>query len=55
LITSQDGDSFLITAGPKHELVATNSVGEPVYASPAISGGKIFIRGDKHLFAIRKP
>jgi outer membrane protein assembly factor BamB len=54
LITSQDGDSFLITAGPKHELVATNSVGEPVFASPAISGGKIFIRGERNLYCIGK-
>lgn len=54
LITSQDGDSFLITAGPKYELVASNSVSEPVYASPAISGGRIFIRGERHLYCIGK-
>lgn len=54
LITSQDGESFLITAGSKHEIVATNSVGEPVYASPAISGGRIFIRGERNLYCIGK-
>ena len=54
MVTSQEGDSFLITAGPKHELVATNSVGEPVYASPAISGGRIFIRGERNLYCIGK-
>lgn len=52
LITNQDGDSFLIATGPKHELLKTNSVGEPVYASPAVSGGRIYIRGDRHLFCI---
>ena len=52
LITSQDGDTFVIKAGPKHEIVFTNSVGEPVYASPAISGGKIFIRGERNLYCI---
>jgi hypothetical protein len=31
----------------------TNSVGEPVFASPALAGKTIFIRGDKHLFTIR--
>jgi len=50
LLTSEDGDTFVIKAGPKHEVLATNSVGEPVYASPAISDGMIFIRGEKHLF-----
>jgi len=50
LLTSEDGDTFVINAGPKHEVLATNSVGEPVYGSPAISGGMIFIRGEKNLF-----
>ena len=52
LITSQDGDTYVIVAGPKHEILASNSVGEAVYASPAISGGRIFIRGDHNLFCI---
>ncbi|HEU4767799.1 MAG TPA: PQQ-binding-like beta-propeller repeat protein [Pyrinomonadaceae bacterium] len=54
LITSQDGDTFVIAAGGRHEIVAKNSVGEPVYASPAVSGGRIFIRGERHLFCIGK-
>lgn len=53
LITSQDGDRFLITAGPKHQLV-DQLVGEPVFASPAISGGRIFIRGKRNLYCIAK-
>jgi outer membrane protein assembly factor BamB len=54
LLTSEDGDSFVIKAGPVHEVLATNSVGEPVYASPAIANGMIYIRGERHLFAIGK-
>lgn len=52
LLTSEDGDSFVIRAGPKHEVVRTNSVGEPVYASPALVTGRIYVRGERHLFAI---
>ena len=37
LLTSEDGDTYVIKAGPVHEILRTNSVGEPVYASPAIS------------------
>jgi outer membrane protein assembly factor BamB len=51
-MTSEDGDTFLLKAGPAHEIVRTNSVGEPVYSSPAISNGRIYIRGERHLFAI---
>jgi len=40
----------VVKAGPKYECCATNTVGEPVYASPAIADGRIFIRGEKNLF-----
>jgi len=52
LLTSEDGDTFMVKAGPKHEILGSNSVGEPVYASPAIANGRIFIRGEKNLYAI---
>lgn len=55
LLTSEDGDTFVVRAGPVHEVMRTNSVGEPVYASPAIADGRIFIRGERHLFAIGQP
>ena len=53
LLTSEDGETFVVRAGPKHEVIRTNSIGEPVYASPALANKTIFIRGEKHLFAIR--
>ncbi|HEX5833699.1 MAG TPA: PQQ-binding-like beta-propeller repeat protein [Pyrinomonadaceae bacterium] len=52
LMTSEDGDTFMVKAGPKHEILGTNSIGEPVYASPAIADGRIFIRGEKNLYCI---
>jgi len=52
LLTSEDGDTYIVKAGPKYEVIATNSLGEPVYASPAISAGMIFIRGEQHLYCI---
>jgi outer membrane protein assembly factor BamB len=51
--TSEDGDTFVIKAGPSHEVVRTNSVGEPVYASLALANGAIYIRGARHLFSVR--
>jgi outer membrane protein assembly factor BamB len=55
LLTSEDGDTFVLAAGPKHAVLRTNSVGEPVYASPAIADGSIFIRGERHLYRIAAP
>ena len=52
LLVSEDGDTFVIRAGPKHEVLAVNSLEEPVYASPAVSRGNLFIRGEKTLYCI---
>lgn len=54
LATSEDGDTFVIKAGARHEILRTNSIGEPVFASLALAGGAIYIRGAQHLFAIRE-
>jgi outer membrane protein assembly factor BamB len=51
-MTSEEGETFMVKAGPSHAIVRTNTVGEPVYSSPAIANGRIYIRGEKHLFAI---
>jgi len=53
LLTSDEGETFVIKAGPKHEVLATNSVGESVWASLALAHGMVFVRSDKHLFAIK--
>ncbi|MBK8882562.1 MAG: PQQ-binding-like beta-propeller repeat protein [Bacteroidales bacterium] len=47
-----DGVITVIKPGPRFESVAQNSIGEGMYASPAISNGKIYIRGFQHLFCI---
>ncbi|MBM3875709.1 MAG: serine/threonine protein kinase [Verrucomicrobia bacterium] len=51
---ADNGVTTVVKPGPAYEAVATNPLGAQVFASPAISNGQIFIRGDKHLFAIGK-
>jgi outer membrane protein assembly factor BamB len=51
---ADDGIVKVVRPGPKLEVVAENPLGEYAYASPAISQGQIFIRGEKHLFCIGK-
>lgn len=55
VIFSEDGDAHVIKAGPRHELLSTNALGEPIQASPAVSQGSLFIRGARHLYRISKP
>jgi outer membrane protein assembly factor BamB len=50
-LSSEDGDVFVVKAGPKYELLATNPVGEVLMATPAISEGLVIVRGVKHIYA----
>ena len=53
-MTSEDGDTYMLKAGPTHEIVRVNSIDEPVYSSAALANGRVYIRGTKHLYAIGK-
>ena len=52
LLSSMEGDTFVIRAGPVHEVIRTNTIGEAIAASPALAGGRIYIRGESNLYAI---
>ena len=49
---NDDGVAHVVKAGPQFELVARNELGEKTYASPALSGGQIFLRSFKNLYCI---
>ena len=51
-VTNLEGETFVLAAGPKFELLARNKLGETIYAAPAVSNGDIFLRGYKHLYCI---
>jgi outer membrane protein assembly factor BamB len=51
-IPSDNGMITVLKPGPEFEAVAKNPIGEKMYASPAISNGKIYVRGFQHLFCI---
>ncbi len=49
---SDEGVTTIVRPGPDFRVVATNELGEPCYGSPAITQGRIYIRGEEHLFCI---
>ena len=51
-VVGRDGIGAVVQAGREFKLVATNELKEVVYASPAISGGRLYIRAREHLYAI---
>lgn len=51
-LTGRSGTTVVIKDAEELEVVATNSVGEGVDATPALADGELFIRGERHLFCI---
>jgi len=49
---NQAGDTFVLKAAPKFELLATNPLGEMTNASTVISDGQVFVRTFEHLWCI---
>ena len=52
LMINRDGDAAFIKAGREHEVLASNTIDEGVYATPAITKDRLYIRGLGHLYAI---
>jgi outer membrane protein assembly factor BamB len=51
---NDEGVITVIMPDPKFKYAAKNTIGEKMYASPAISNGKIYLRGLQHLYCIGK-
>jgi outer membrane protein assembly factor BamB len=51
-IASEDGDVYVLKAGPAFQVLATNQLGESCLASPAISGGVIYFRTASRIVAV---
>ncbi len=54
-VPNQSGDVFVLRAGPKFEVVATNPVKEPTNASLAAASGQVLMRTDKSLWCFANP
>jgi outer membrane protein assembly factor BamB len=51
-LAAEDGDVFVVRAGPQFELLTRNPMGELLMATPALGGGRLYVRGEHHVFAI---
>jgi outer membrane protein assembly factor BamB len=50
--TNDDGETFVLRAGSRFELLHVNRIGERTLASPALVEGRWYIRTEGHLLAI---
>lgn len=51
---SEEGDVYVIAAEPTYQLLAKNTLGERIRATPAVADNRLYIRGQYHLFCIGK-
>lgn len=53
---TRSGKTFVLAAGPKFQVLATNNLGDrsPFNSSPAVAGGRLVIRSDQFLYCIGK-
>jgi len=51
---SESGETLVLKAGRTAQVLARNSIDGRVLASPAIAGGRLFIRTDDHVIAVGK-
>ena len=51
-LTNEEGTTYVVRAGAEFGLLATNCLAEYTLASPAISGGRLFLRTEQHLYCI---
>jgi outer membrane protein assembly factor BamB len=50
--TNDDGETFVLRAGPEFALLHVNTLGEPTLTSPALVDGRWYFRTRGHLVAI---
>jgi outer membrane protein assembly factor BamB len=51
-LSNEDGEMLVVEAGATFKHLATNSIGESLMATPALSQGVMYVRGSRTLFAI---
>jgi outer membrane protein assembly factor BamB len=53
-LSNEDGEMLVVEAGPTFKHLTTNSIGESLMATPALSNGVMYVRGSHTLFAISR-
>ena len=54
IFLASGGISAVVEAGPEFKVLATNKLGDANHACPTVAGGRLYLLGDKRLYAIGK-
>jgi outer membrane protein assembly factor BamB len=54
-MASENDDVIVVKAGEQFEVIATNTLADQSFiATPAVSGGDLYLRSETHLFCVRE-
>ena len=53
-VASEDGDTYVVQAGPQYKLLGKNSLNEMIMATPAVAQGSLILRTQSKLYRIAK-
>jgi outer membrane protein assembly factor BamB len=53
-LSSEDGDTFIVQAGPEYKLLAKNGLDDMIMATPAVAEGSLVIRTASRIYRIGK-
>jgi outer membrane protein assembly factor BamB len=51
---NETGIGYVVKAAKTFNLLATNDLGEPTFASPAVTDGALYLRSERHVWKIGK-
>jgi outer membrane protein assembly factor BamB len=51
----EDGQTFVVQAGPKFELLGKNEIKDMFWSTPALAQNALYLRGADRLYCIRRP
>ena len=53
-VLSEDGETFVIQAGPEFKVLGKNTLNEMALATPAVARGSLFIRTQSALYRVTR-
>jgi len=53
-IGDEDGDLMVFAASKEKKLISETNLGAPVYSTPVVANGVLYVASNTHLFAFRQ-
>jgi len=52
-VGDEDGDLVVFEAGKEKKILSTTNLGAPIYSTPVVANGVLYVSSNTHLFAFQ--